>query len=224
MQYYYLIYKPFLVLSQFTPEAPEDHTLAELADFPPQVYPVGRLDKDSEGLLLLTNDNYFKTTLLNPKKQHWRSYWVQVEGVPTPEALEQLRQGVTISVQQKPYQTLPAKVRLLAQAPPVPERNPPIRFRANIPTAWLEISLVEGKNRQVRRMTAAVGFPTLRLVRNAIEDLKLQDFDFSQTAVYPLSQAQAYQACRIAPENSTYAKPKNTGKRQYKRPQNKPRK
>lgn len=172
---YFLIYKPYLTLSQFSPghERREDdkHTLADLAySFPSDVYPVGRLDADSEGLLLLTNDKQLNHRLLNPKFRHNRTYYVQVEGALTDEACSQLSAGVTISVDGKPYHTLPADAHSITE-PILPERNPPIRYRANIPTSWLSISLHEGKNRQVRKMTAAVGFPTLRLVRWAIEGL-----------------------------------------------------
>jgi 23S rRNA pseudouridine2457 synthase len=169
---YFAVYKPYLMLSQFTQEAGH-HTLAELYDFPKSVYPVGRLDADSEGLLILTDDNFLKNKLLDPKFAHQRTYWVQVEGIPTPEALEQLRKGVKISVDKKEYLTLPAKANLIQEPENLPERNPPIRFRANIPTAWLELTLTEGKNRQVRKMTAQTGFPTLRLIRQSIEKLAL---------------------------------------------------
>lgn len=155
------------MLSQFTKEG-EHQTLADLDyNFPKDIYPVGRLDADSEGLLLLTNDNRLKTQLLDPKRKHLRTYWVQVEGEITDEACAKLSSGVQISVNGKKYNTLPAKARKI-DLPTLPERNPPIRFRANIPTSWIEISLHEGKNRQVRKMTASVGFPTLRLVRHRI--------------------------------------------------------
>ncbi|WP_338869545.1 pseudouridine synthase [Spirosoma sp. SC4-14] len=171
---YFLIYKPYLMLSQFSREG-DKPTLADLDyDFPKDIYPVGRLDADSEGLLLLTNDKQLNHRLLNPKFRHNRTYYVQVDGALTPEACRQLSEGVTISVDGKPYDTLPATAIAIPE-PTLPERNPPIRYRANIPTSWLSISLHEGKNRQVRRMTAAVGFPTLRLVRWAIEDLTAQD-------------------------------------------------
>lgn len=167
---YFLIYKPYLMLSQFSKEG-DKPTLADLDfDFPSDVYPVGRLDADSEGLLLLTNDKQLNHRLLNPKFRHNRTYYVQVDGALTNEACQQLSEGVTISVDGKAYTTLPGKA-VHIEEPGLPERNPPIRFRASIPTSWLSISLHEGKNRQVREMTAAVGFPTLRLVRWAIESL-----------------------------------------------------
>jgi 23S rRNA pseudouridine2457 synthase len=170
---YYLIYKPYLMLSQFSKEG-DKLTLADMEfDFPSDVYPVGRLDADSEGLLLLTSDKQLNHRLLNPKFRHNRTYYVQVDGALTIEACQQLSDGVTISVDGKKYATLPATAQPLDE-PSLPDRNPPIRYRANIPTSWLAISLHEGKNRQVRKMTAAVGFPTLRLVRWAIEGLTAQ--------------------------------------------------
>ncbi|MCX6217930.1 pseudouridine synthase [Spirosoma sp.] len=167
---YFLIYKPYLMLSQFSKEG-DKPTLADLDfDFPSDVYPVGRLDADSEGLLLLTNDKQLNHRLLNPKFRHNRTYYVQVEGALTDGACQRLSEGVMISVEGKAYSTLPGKA-IRIEEPNLPERNPPIRFRASIPTSWLSIALHEGKNRQVRKMTAAVGFPTLRLVRWAIESL-----------------------------------------------------
>ncbi|MGF1518095.1 MAG: pseudouridine synthase [Nodosilinea sp.] len=169
-----LFYKPYNVLSQFsqgsTPPA-HDSLRLTLKDFVPvaHVYPVGRLDRDSEGLMLLTNHGQVQHRLSDPRFDHPRTYWVQVEHDPAPSALAQLRQGVTI----KGYRTRPCQVELLAAAPPLPPRDPPIRDRQSIPTAWLEMTLGEGKNRQVRRMTAAVGHPTLRLVRVAIAHLSL---------------------------------------------------
>ena len=169
-----LFYKPYNVLSQFgqgsTPPAHGSPRLT-LKDFVPvaHVYPVGRLDRDSEGLMLLTNHGQVQHRLSDPRFAHPRTYWVQVEHDPAPSALAQLRQGVTI----KGYRTRPCQVELLAAAPPLPPRDPPIRDRQSIPTAWLEMTLEEGKNRQVRRMTAAVGHPTLRLVRVAIAHLSL---------------------------------------------------
>ncbi len=170
---YFSIYKPYLCLSQFTREG-EAKCLKDYFDFQQDIYPVGRLDSDSEGLLLLTNDARVNTQLLHPKNFHQKTYWAQVEGCANENQLMQLENGVTISVNKTKYQTLPAKV--LQIAPPIlPERNPPIRFRKDIPTDWLEISIREGKNRQVRKMTAAVNLPTLRLIRVSIEDLTLGD-------------------------------------------------
>lgn len=168
---YFLIYKPFGVHSQFMPDEGKPG-LGTLYNFPKDVYPVGRLDADSEGLLLLTNDTYINKELLSPKHKHWRTYHIQVEGAATEEAMLRLSEGVSISIEGKKYHTHPAKAQLISP-PTLPEREPPIRFRKTVPDSWIELSLTEGKNRQVRRMTAAVGFPTLRLVRVKIENLEL---------------------------------------------------
>ncbi|MBW4483893.1 MAG: pseudouridine synthase [Tildeniella torsiva UHER 1998/13D] len=179
---YILFYKPYNVLSQFSPgSTPPAADLAPrltLKDFISiaDVYPVGRLDRDSEGLMLLTNHGRVQHRLSEPRFGHRRTYWVQVEHLPSTAAIAQLRQGVTI----KGYRTLPCQVELMTTAPPLPERDPPIRDRQSIPTAWLEMTLQEGKNRQVRRMTAAVGHPTLRLVRQAIAHLHLGDLQPGQ--------------------------------------------
>lgn len=169
---YILFYKPYNVLSQFTDENQSaDKTRQTLKDYIPipEIYPVGRLDQDSEGLLLLTNDGKLQHLLSDRRYKHPRTYWVQVERIPDETALNQLRQGVKV----QDYQTRPALVQLLSNEPILPPRDPPIRFRKNVPTAWLEITLTEGRNRQVRKMTAAVGYPTLRLVRVAIAHLSL---------------------------------------------------
>lgn len=172
--HYYLVYKPYGMLSQFTRETPEQTTLADLDfSFSRDVYPVGRLDADSEGLLLLTNDKKLNERLLNPSNAHPRTYWVQVEGLPTAETLERLAAGVTIRIKGKEHHTQPAQARRLPAPPELPERVPPIRFRQSVPDCWLEITLIEGKNRQVRRMCAAVGFPVLRLVRVSMGNLSL---------------------------------------------------
>jgi len=170
---YYIIYKPFQVLSQFTSQEGKK-TLKDFFPVPANVYPVGRLDFDSEGLLILTNDTTFNHRLLNPRFAHDREYWVQVEGDISPAAIHQLESGVTISIDGKSYRTRPAKAMAMMSSPPVPERFPPIRYRAQIPTSWIKIILQEGKNRQVRKMTAGVGFPTLRLIRYRIEQLTVE--------------------------------------------------
>lgn len=188
---YFAIHKPFGMLSQFSREQPQHITLADLDfDFDKDIYPVGRLDKDSEGLLILSNDKRLNDALLHPKNKHWRSYWVQVDDIPTPEALEQLATGVDIKINKKIHRTATAKVVQLPQ-PPLPERVPAVRFRKEIPTAWIDLSLTEGKNRQVRRMTAKVGFPTLRLVRHCIGDLHLGDLPSG--GVLPLDRTTIYQ-------------------------------
>ena len=162
---YLLLWKPYDVLSQFSsPLESSTPTLKSLISIP-DIYPAGRLDRDSEGLILLTNDGLFQHKLCDPKYAHWRTYWVQVERTPTQKAVEQLRRGVEV----KGKRTRPAHVELLTSPPSLPPRDPPIRSRKSIGTAWLSISLTEGMNRQVRRMTAAVGFPTLRLVRAEIK-------------------------------------------------------
>jgi 23S rRNA pseudouridine2457 synthase len=171
MNKYFAIYKPFQVLSQFS-ESDGKQTLKSIYDFPKDVYPIGRLDYDSEGLLLLTNDNKFKTKILSPKSNITKTYVVQVEGIPSPYQIEQLRIGVLIKLKQIQYRTKPANVEVIEE-PIFPERVPPIRFRKNIPTSWLNISITEGKNRQVRKMTASVDLPTLRLIRYAIGKLNL---------------------------------------------------
>jgi 23S rRNA pseudouridine2457 synthase len=171
MYRYLLFYKPYNVLCQFTDDrAPtqQRQTLKQYVPVP-NVYAVGRLDQDSEGLLLLTNHGQLQHRLSHPTFQHPRTYWVQVERIPDSGALQQLRQGVVIQGDR----TRPAQVRILPDDPVLPPRDPPIRVRKQIPTAWLEMTLTEGRNRQVRRMTAAVGFPTLRLVRVKIAHLSL---------------------------------------------------
>lgn len=172
MSFYCIIYKPFNVLSQFTSQDGKQ-TLKDYFDVPGDVYAVGRLDYDSEGLLILTNDKKLNHALLNPLHEHEREYWVQVDGSITKEAIDLLQNGVTISVDGKKYPTKKCSAALFNGAPAVPDRNPPVRFRKNIPTSWIKIKLTEGKNRQVRKMTAAVGFPTLRLIRQRIENCSL---------------------------------------------------
>ncbi len=169
---YLLLNKPYGVLCQFSKPDEAQPTLAEFIS-EPDVYPVGRLDQDSEGLLLVTDDGGLQHRLTDPKFGHPRTYWAQVEGRPTPDAIQRLADGVLLRGFKTKYRTRPAKVRLLEPAPDLWPRDPPIRYRANIPTSWLELTLQEGRNRQVRRMTANVGFPTLRLVRAAIGDLAL---------------------------------------------------
>lgn len=165
--------KPYDVLSQFTRELPTHRTLADY-DFAPGVYGIGRLDRDSEGLLLLSDEAVWTDRLLNPKQAHPRTYWAQVEGKVESVALQSLQKGLRL----KDHQTHPCLARVLDEVDPesiLPPRVPPVRFRLSLPTSWIELTLTEGKNRQVRRMTAAVGNPTLRLVRVRIGQLDLLD-------------------------------------------------
>ena len=189
MNKYYIIYKPFQVLSQFTPEN-NKACLKDFFEVPTDVYPVGRLDYDSEGLLLLTNDKSLNHRLLHPSFAHEREYRVQVEGLITNEALHLLSSGITINVDGKPFRTAAAKASRLPEHTAIPERIPPIRFRQHIPTSWIKLVITEGKNRQVRKMTAATGFPTLRLIRYRLAGLTLDSMlpgdmiDMNQNDVY----------------------------------------
>lgn len=167
MHRYFIIYKPFQVLSQFT-SAEGKQTLKAFFNVPADVYPVGRLDYDSEGLLILTNDASLNHRLLNPQFSHEREYWVQVEGDIHENAINALRSGVIININGEKYRTRTCKATRFTNTPAVPDRNPPIRFRKEIPVSWIKLVLTEGKNRQVRKMTAQTGFPTLRLIRYRI--------------------------------------------------------
>ncbi|MDH5189689.1 MAG: pseudouridine synthase [Gammaproteobacteria bacterium] len=164
-----LFNKPYDVLCQFT----DSDGRKTLADYIPvhEVYAAGRLDKDSEGLVLLTGDGKLQSRIAHPKHKLWKTYWVQVEGVPDTEAIKQLTSGVRL----KDGMTKPARVKVIEQPAMIWSRNPPIRFRKNIPDSWLELSIREGKNRQVRRMTAAIGHPTLRLIRYSIGNLTIKN-------------------------------------------------
>jgi 23S rRNA pseudouridine2457 synthase len=171
--------KPFQVLCQFSQAAESSASVRRtLADYiqVPDVYPVGRLDFDSEGLLLLSDDGAWQQQITHPKFAHPRTYWVQVEGEAHDSVLEPLRKGLQI----QDYRTRPAQAKVLPEPPLLTPREPPIRFRKSIPTAWLEVTLTEGRNRQVRRMTAAIGLPTLRLVRVAIGGLWLPNLAAGQ--------------------------------------------
>ncbi len=176
---YIKFYKPYGVLTQFR----DSSGRPTLADFikVPNVYPAGRLDRDSEGLLILTNDGGVAHRLTTPEFEHSKTYLVQVERIPDDNALAELSNGVVLS----DGPTLPAAAKLLESDPSLPERPEPIRFRKNVPTAWIELVIREGRNRQVRRMTAAVGHPTLRLVRTAIAGVTLGDLQPGQSS--PLS-------------------------------------
>ncbi|WP_251976797.1 pseudouridine synthase [Salinicola avicenniae] len=190
----YLLHKPYRVLSQFT-DSEGRGTLADYLE-EPDVYAAGRLDYDSEGLLLLTDDGAMIQRIADPRQKLAKRYWVQVEGQPGETALQALRDGVTL----KDGPTRPARARYLTQAAP-PDRTPPVRYRESIPTSWLEIELREGRNRQVRRMTAHVGHPTLRLIRTAIGPWQLaglapgewrsETLNLPQTATRPASRSRA---------------------------------
>lgn len=191
MNKYFIIYKPFNVLCQFTSQDGRQ-TLKDYFSVPNDIYPVGRLDYDSEGLLILTNDKKLNHSLLNPAFTHQREYWVQVDGIITQKAINQLQQEVDIVVNGKKYCTRKCIAEIFEKEPIVYPRNPPIRVRKNIPTSWLKLILTEGKNRQVRKMTAAVGFPTLRLIRYRIENCTVEGLQpgemrvFKQTEIHKL--------------------------------------
>lgn len=177
------------MLSQFTSEEGKQ-TLKDYFNMPKDAYPVGRLDYDSEGLLILTNDTSLNHRLLNPSFAHEREYWVQVDGNLTEQALQQLQNGVDINVDGKLYHTKKCMASLFDTVPIVAQRNPPIRFRKEIPAPWMKIILTEGKNRQVRKMTATIGFPTLRLIRYRIEKIEIENMqpgemiELSKNSVY----------------------------------------
>tara|TARA_Y100001933_G_scaffold255798_1_gene299431 strand:+ start:8507 stop:9091 length:585 start_codon:yes stop_codon:yes gene_type:complete len=164
---YFIIYKPKGCLSQFSKEHGKT-ALEDFFDFPKDVYPIGRLDEDSEGLLILSNDKKINSLLLNPVNLHWRTYWVQVIGQVTKQAMRELESGMDIFVNKKLHRTLPAKIKK-----GLPPKNIPLLEVSEKNTSWLRISLQEGKNRQIRKMTAKVGFPTVRLIRTNIEDLDI---------------------------------------------------
>lgn len=166
---YIAFFKPYGILSQFTSDNPSE-TLSQY-NFPKGVYPCGRLDKDSEGLLILSNDGEFIDQLLNPKFDKEKTYWVQVENIPTEDSLNIIRKG---GIKIQDYKTKPGLITILNPQPDISDRDPPIRSRKNIPTCWLEIKISEGKNRQVRRMTAAINHPTLRLIRIQVGKFKTQ--------------------------------------------------
>ncbi len=167
--------KPYGVLSQFTGDGSPNRALAEF-NFPKNVYAIGRLDADSEGLLLLSDEAHWNEKLLHPHHAHEREYWAQVEKIPLPESLQTLEKGILIQGRK----TLPCRAWLLAPQPEIPPRVPPIRFRKSVPDCWIGLELIEGKNRQVRRMTAAIGHPTLRLLRVRVGNFWLDNLAAGQ--------------------------------------------
>ncbi|MCK9280684.1 MAG: pseudouridine synthase [Melioribacteraceae bacterium] len=169
--HYYKIYKPYGVLSQFS-DKDGRRTLADLNNFPKDVYPIGRLDMDSEGLLILSDDKKLNDRMLNPSSKEEKEYYVQVENIPAPQKLIEFSQGIIIEGKR----TLPAKIKII-EPPKFEPRIPPIRERKSIPDCWLSVTLIEGRNRQVRKMTAAIGCPTLRLVRIRIGNILLADMN-----------------------------------------------
>ena len=171
---YFIVYKPYQTLSQFS-AAPGKKTLGDFFIVPRDVYPVGRLDENSEGLLILTNDAKLNHRLLDPSFEHEREYWVQVEGSITQQAITQIQQGLQLNIKGKSERTKPCVAHIFNSAPQVEERKPPVRHRASISTSWIKVILKEGKNRQVRKMTAQVGFPALRLLRYRIENIELKN-------------------------------------------------
>lgn len=207
------LWKPYGVLSRFTPEAGHPG-LAALVDIP-GVYPIGRLDRDSEGLLLLGDDGALAHALTDPALGHPRCYWAQVEGRPDSAALAALARGIVVQGRR----TRPARVRLLRGEPPLPPRPVPIRERRAIPTVWLELALGEGRNRQVRRMTAAVGHPTLRLVRVAIGPLRLLALGLEPGAWRSLTaqEERALRASARRPASASAPRAKRSGSRRSAR-------
>ena len=182
------------MLSQFS-SADKKKTLKDIFDVPSNAYPVGRLDYDSEGLLILTDDKKLNQLLLDPLHQHEREYGVQVEGEISHQAIEELQRGVLININGKIIRTKKCKAEKFTSPPPVYERNPPIRFRKSVPDCWIKIILTEGKNRQVRKMTASVGHPTLRLIRYRIEKLTLSELHPGEMKT--ISQQELYNLLKI---------------------------
>lgn len=194
MSWFIRFNKPFDVLPQFTDRANADSPRRTLSDFIdlPGVYPAGRLDRDSEGLMLLTDNGRLQTQISDPKHKMAKTYWVQVEGLPDDAALKALRDGVEL----KDGPTRPAKARLMDEPEGLWPRTPPIRVRQSVPDCWIELTIREGRNRQVRRMTAAVGHPTLRLIRARIGDWSLDGLNLGQWEALPMPQLPSAQASR----------------------------
>ena len=187
MYKYYKLYKPYGYLSQFTKEVEHHKTLAHLLEVAQDVYPIGRLDKDSEGLLLLTNNRSLTQKLLHPKFAHERTYWVQVEGQVEASVLIKLKAGVPFRSKKKKYTGRATQASLIPEAP-LPPRDPPIRERENIPTTWISLTLTEGKHRQVRKMMAALKHPVLRLVRYSIQKITIDKLKVGEWKEVPENQ------------------------------------
>jgi len=190
---YFVVYKPFNVLSQFSSQEGKK-TLKDFFHVPRDIYPVGRLDYDSEGLLILTNDKLLNHHLLNPALAHEREYWVQVEGNITDVAIVQLQEGVDINNDGKIFRTKKCTAKKI-KSPVVAPRHPPIRIRKNIPDSWIKLIITEGKNRQIRKMTAKVGFPTLRLIRYRIEKITVENLQPGEMRM--LTQGEMYTLLNI---------------------------
>lgn len=191
---YYIYHKPYKMMSQFS-SIEGNLTLAD-SGFPERdIYPVGRLDYESEGLLILTNDNYLIHQLTSHTNIHKRTYLVQVDGMIDEYVVNALQNGIEINLNGKLYKTKPCSARIITSPPNILERQPPVRYRADIPTSWIELTLQEGKNRQVRRMTAKAGYPTLRLIRISIEDLELGNLKSGE--FISMSKSMIYQKLKI---------------------------
>ncbi len=201
---YYIFYKPYNVVNQFSKERAEHVTIADFMNVPKDVYPVGRLDKDSEGLLILTNDKSLNSLLLLPSKKHERTYLVQLDNDITDKAIQYIARGVQIKLDSGVYHTHPCIVKKLSKPPVLPDRNPPVRVRLEIPTSWALVTLIEGKNRQVRKMFASVGFPVLRLVRVQIEDVKLGKMNPGEHI--EIKGAELYKLLKIDPADAVMSK------------------
>ncbi len=196
--HYLVLYKPYGVLSQFSDEAGHPGLGQLDLGLPDDVYPVGRLDRDSEGLLVLTNDRSLNALLLDPEAGHARTYWVQVEGAPSEMDLRAFNRPMELTIKGRPHKTAPAQARLLEPAPQVPERTPPVRFRKSVPDEWIELAITEGKNRQVRKMTAHVGFPTLRLIRVALGAMTWDDLGLAPGEVRAFNREELLHAMGIS--------------------------
>ena len=206
---YYVFYKPYLTTSYFGQSGSGKKSLSDHLALPKDVYPVGRLDHDSEGLLILTNDIALHHTLMHPRYKVKKTYFAQLDGDIDMSALDQLKRGVNIAIDKETYRTKPANVLKLLDTPLLPERMPPIRFRKSVPTSWISIRITEGKNRQIRKMCAAVGFPVLRLHRTSIGDLELGDL--SPGEIKMMEKVEMYDLLHIA--NANLPKLRHTGRK-----------